>query len=859
MERKKEPSFQEIAVLFTDVVSSTEYFKRYGDDKGRRMLKTHVDIVSPYISLFDGVLVKTVGDSVMAYFEDPRDALAAAISIQKKFEGYRIGKGEEEQIHIRIGIDYGKTLIEDGDIFGDVVNIASRLTELCEVDGILISENIFSRVSGLPNLSFSLFSDSKNIDTLRDIMVYRVSWKEEASFEPKKRVGIFLNFLPPLSAEKGRELLGSDVKKDLSPFHDLYSLREDSIFLLPKEDLPIGYCLKKLFPPFSSYCARNNIRGFLPLRVVIDAVSPRKSPGPEEESAIPWYRIGPGEILISMEAKGFLGEDLILHEEPLFDLRGQKSYFRMKWPSQDGVPFPEKDFRDVFLIGENPPCFYCGDRRHRPDKCPSKKILDLSPKIEEIGYMPEEEINRAFLRYLTCGTRALEEIAEGKGSGYYETLEKFHFAFFEPKKVFQLRFLKLFLDRSISEWEEVKKRKEGGEKGGLLWIAIDALRVSDYKRAYEIIKKAEEEIGDSFATFCLKGFYYMERGEEESARGSFYSALKSAKTKAEKAYVLFLLSRLSYVHGDTKKASELVKEAVNLAYDSIEARYFDLILGLRSSGFFERERGIYVSKLLRIPERHREYYIYLLLDPELAPFYSLISEELKKIRISAEKDAESLLSKSKDFFDLTKPLLSDKEIEEISSDFEKANKLKEKGGYFAFLDVKEMCKRTLEKMEAIRGRRMGEIRDRTIQLKKRFESLKIFFETYPYGFFVRNERDKLRRILEKIRDLESASSFSTWEKEATKVENEIVFLEKRLKTAEEILYGLRLLLSFLKASTFLLLLLSFLCFFVFPFFSDRLKTFLPFDFPYFQRTFLIGGILFTLSISFYFAIRRTRR
>ena len=77
-------AIKKIAVLFTDIVGSSNFFKLNGDIEGRKMLKTHQNLASPIINEFGGTVVKMLGDSVMAYFLDPEDALKSAIKIQQK-------------------------------------------------------------------------------------------------------------------------------------------------------------------------------------------------------------------------------------------------------------------------------------------------------------------------------------------------------------------------------------------------------------------------------------------------------------------------------------------------------------------------------------------------------------------------------------------------------------------------------------------------------------------------------------------------------------------------------------------------------------------------------------------------------
>src|SRR4030042_601036 len=81
-------SIQRMAVLFTDIVGSTGFFKARGNLAGREMLQRHQNIVSPAIIEFGGSVVKFLGDSVLAYFLNPKEALKAGIRIQESFEKY---------------------------------------------------------------------------------------------------------------------------------------------------------------------------------------------------------------------------------------------------------------------------------------------------------------------------------------------------------------------------------------------------------------------------------------------------------------------------------------------------------------------------------------------------------------------------------------------------------------------------------------------------------------------------------------------------------------------------------------------------------------------------------------------------
>jgi serine/threonine-protein kinase len=127
------------AILFTDIVGSTQYFIQHGDHAGLRMLERHNRALFPVIEHANGRIVKTIGDGILAVFNEFPDALLAAAALQKRMEELRASVLEEERIHIRIGVHYGLVSEKENDVYGDAVNLAERIKSAAEPDQILVS------------------------------------------------------------------------------------------------------------------------------------------------------------------------------------------------------------------------------------------------------------------------------------------------------------------------------------------------------------------------------------------------------------------------------------------------------------------------------------------------------------------------------------------------------------------------------------------------------------------------------------------------------------------------------------------------------------------------------------------------
>ena len=136
-----------ITVMFTDLKGSTAIAETHGDIAHRTLIKQHFDIVFPVIKKHDGILVKTMGDGTMSYYENAQSALRAAAEIQKGIDAFNLEKKLTIPILMRIGIHVGLGIVEKNDIFGDVVNVSSRIEAQANPGEILLSEEAYNALS----------------------------------------------------------------------------------------------------------------------------------------------------------------------------------------------------------------------------------------------------------------------------------------------------------------------------------------------------------------------------------------------------------------------------------------------------------------------------------------------------------------------------------------------------------------------------------------------------------------------------------------------------------------------------------------------------------------------------------------
>jgi class 3 adenylate cyclase len=135
--RRRQPApaheVEQVSVMFTDVVASTELLDRFGDDAAHELRRRHFAILRGALGDHRGREVKNLGDGLMAVFESPPAAAACGLEMQLAVAS------AEDPLQLRVGIAAGETVREDDDYFGRPVVVAKRLCDVAEAGAILVS------------------------------------------------------------------------------------------------------------------------------------------------------------------------------------------------------------------------------------------------------------------------------------------------------------------------------------------------------------------------------------------------------------------------------------------------------------------------------------------------------------------------------------------------------------------------------------------------------------------------------------------------------------------------------------------------------------------------------------------------
>ncbi|MDY6863699.1 MAG: protein kinase, partial [Thermodesulfobacteriota bacterium] len=188
----KDKFHKKVAIMFSDIMSSTAYFDARGDIEGRMMVKRHNDILFPIIEKNGGKIIKTIGDGVMSSFPKAIQASKAASDIQISLYEHNEDKKEKDQIWVKIGIHYDEGIVEENDVYGEVVNAAARIQSLAGSSEILVSKNVYDEVCSVKDINIKFKEEAKVKGVSKPIQVYKIYWREGEEFEEEKKAAFAL-------------------------------------------------------------------------------------------------------------------------------------------------------------------------------------------------------------------------------------------------------------------------------------------------------------------------------------------------------------------------------------------------------------------------------------------------------------------------------------------------------------------------------------------------------------------------------------------------------------------------------------------------------------------------------------------
>jgi TolB-like protein/class 3 adenylate cyclase len=173
------------AIMFTDMVGYAALAQR--DDKlALELLEEHRQLLREIFPRFNGTEIKTIGDAFLIEFRSALEAAQCAIEIQRTLAKRNHDVTAERRIELRIGIHIGDVMHRGGDVYGDGVNIASRIERLAGAGGICVSMDVERQIRNALEARFEKLAPTelKNISVPMDLFRIVLPWEKQAKAEP---------------------------------------------------------------------------------------------------------------------------------------------------------------------------------------------------------------------------------------------------------------------------------------------------------------------------------------------------------------------------------------------------------------------------------------------------------------------------------------------------------------------------------------------------------------------------------------------------------------------------------------------------------------------------------------------------
>lgn len=245
------------AILAADMVGYSRLMN--ADELGtlQRLKTLRRDRIEPVIAEHHGRLVKLMGDGALIEFASVIDAVACGVHIQSVVSEHNASVAKDHQICFRIGINLGDVLVEDGDIYGDGVNVAARIEAMAEPGSVMVSQTVRDHVGNKLRLEFDDLGEQhlKNID--RAIRVFRVRAKNPVadsikepqtmiSTRPSVAVLPFANMSGDPDQEYFSDGIAEDIIIDLAKVSGLFVIARNITFVHKGKSVDIQELSRKL-------------------------------------------------------------------------------------------------------------------------------------------------------------------------------------------------------------------------------------------------------------------------------------------------------------------------------------------------------------------------------------------------------------------------------------------------------------------------------------------------------------------------------------------------------------------------------------------------------------------------------------
>jgi len=175
-----------LAIVFTDIQGFTERTSRQTLEENQRLLQVHHQLLAPVFKAFGGRIIKSIGDAFLVTFESPTQAVLSGMALQDRLWQHNRTAPEAERLDVRVAINVGEVRVESSDVFGEPVNIASRVESLAEAGEVFFTEAVYLAMNKaeVPSQEVGAFELKGIPGQIRVFRVPRAPYRVEAPGSP---------------------------------------------------------------------------------------------------------------------------------------------------------------------------------------------------------------------------------------------------------------------------------------------------------------------------------------------------------------------------------------------------------------------------------------------------------------------------------------------------------------------------------------------------------------------------------------------------------------------------------------------------------------------------------------------------
>lgn len=249
------------AVLAADMAGYSRLME--ADETGTlARLRTHrIELVDPAIAKNNGRVIKTTGDGMLVEFQSVTDAVRCAVEIQERMKRRNSDVPKERRIEFRIGINLGDIIFDNDDIFGDGVNIASRIEQLADIGGICLTAAVATQIVDRLDIALDDLGEKSLKNISRPVHLYRVTLDgssqpfQQAKHRPQEprpvsKPSILVLPFDNMSGDPEQEFfadgLTEDIITELSRHHELFVISRNSSFIYKNRAVNVREVAEKL-------------------------------------------------------------------------------------------------------------------------------------------------------------------------------------------------------------------------------------------------------------------------------------------------------------------------------------------------------------------------------------------------------------------------------------------------------------------------------------------------------------------------------------------------------------------------------------------------------------------------------------